>query len=660
MASRYIIEGTDGIEYLIPTPPKKETIQGWDKPKKEQKWERPYIPDDNEIDEFTDSQIYEFIKRETVRRIFGFWFMNNGVPTYITGDHYNYLVHWNMDAENDTGYPEYRLANRDVFYFADICFRDELCKGFIFSTQKRFGKTEQCLSILFNRATTGIYNGQEVKGKEFTIQSVNNTDAKLLFKRVVRSWRKMPTVLLPIDEGQTDPQKELKFKEPSKRSTKQRRKYREVLNNTIMYRETTVTALQGKKPKLIYLDECFSIDNMDLEAWWKTASQQLSAGLKNITGKAMLAATVESMEFKSAAYAAKLWYRSDFRVKDANGQTKSTLYRMFTPYYMAMEGFIDEYGNPRIEECKAYMENKLANADLDDRITLERQYPSDPDKMFDIQEADGLEQDSIAKLNLRRKEIFGKKAFPYTITEYKGEVILEPLDGKEKVNTVWIIEHPKDNIKYKAAVDSTNVDANTSETTKMKSNFACAIGKEADAFNPYSCVAYYVNKPENRFECEKVCLLLSRYYAKFDKNSKMFKMYPERNAGGGSSLVSLYKQEGYGRLLQGNLVEHNTESEKVKSQAIGYYRDGNMMDYQMRMLNRWIQLNYMNIQTVEEVDWLLNVNKQGADWADAWQGVIIQFGNFDPMKKPKVKIEAPKQLTRTFVLENGQVLEKWI
>jgi len=569
--------------------------------------------------------------------------MNNGVPTYITGDHYNYLVHWNMDAENETGYPEYRLANRDTFYFIDLCCCDTFCKGLIFTTQKRFGKTEMMLSVLFNRATTGIYNGEEIKGKEFTIQSVNTTDAKLLFKRVVRSWKRMPTVLLPIDEGLSDPVKELKFKEPAKRTSKGKRAYRKVLNNEIMCRETTVTALQGKKPKIIYLDECFSINNMDLEAWWRTASQQLSAGLRNITGKAFLAATVESMEFKSAAFGAKIWQRSDPSKRDGNNQTATTLYRMFTPYYMAMEGFIDEYGNPMIAECKQYMENKLANADLDDRITLERQYPSNPDKMFDIQEAEGLEQDSIAKLNMRKKEVAGKHPLQYTITDYKGEIVLTPQSGKPTVDTVWIVEHPKENIKYKAAVDSTNVDANTSNSTSNKSNFATAIGKEADAFNPYSAVAWYINKPENRYECEKVSLLLSRYYAKFGnlKNDN-FKMYPERNAGGGSSLVSLFKQEGFGKLLQGFFAEHNTDSKKTKGDAIGYYRDGNFMEYQMRMLNRWIQLNYMHIQTEDECDFLLNVNKAGADWADAWQGVIIQYGNFDPMKKAK-EVKAPEE-----------------
>ena len=38
-------------------------------------------------------QWYDYIDEEFKRREQGFWFMNNGKPTYIVGTHYMYLLH---------------------------------------------------------------------------------------------------------------------------------------------------------------------------------------------------------------------------------------------------------------------------------------------------------------------------------------------------------------------------------------------------------------------------------------------------------------------------------------------------------------------------------------------------------------------------------------
>ena len=41
----------------------------------------------------------KFIQEEWERRENGYWFFNNGVPTYITGDHYFYLQWWTIDGQ---------------------------------------------------------------------------------------------------------------------------------------------------------------------------------------------------------------------------------------------------------------------------------------------------------------------------------------------------------------------------------------------------------------------------------------------------------------------------------------------------------------------------------------------------------------------------------
>ena len=101
------------------------------KDKKEQYWERQEYPKElNRIksvfdwDEYpTDfkEKWFDYIDEEFRKRDEGYWFYNNGIPTYITGSHYNYLQWTNIDV----GYPDYREANRIFFIFWEACKEDK-------------------------------------------------------------------------------------------------------------------------------------------------------------------------------------------------------------------------------------------------------------------------------------------------------------------------------------------------------------------------------------------------------------------------------------------------------------------------------------------------------------------------------------------------------
>ena len=65
------------------------------------------------LNEDTISKYSWFIDQEFKRREEGIWFMNNGEPTYMTGEHYYYL-NW---CKMDIGYPEYRDRDRRFFIF---------------------------------------------------------------------------------------------------------------------------------------------------------------------------------------------------------------------------------------------------------------------------------------------------------------------------------------------------------------------------------------------------------------------------------------------------------------------------------------------------------------------------------------------------------------
>jgi len=78
------------------------------------------IFDWNKRDNGFKAKWVDYIEREFNRREEGHWFMNNKVPTYITGPHYMYLQ-W---TKIDVGKPEFREANRIFFIFWAACVAD--------------------------------------------------------------------------------------------------------------------------------------------------------------------------------------------------------------------------------------------------------------------------------------------------------------------------------------------------------------------------------------------------------------------------------------------------------------------------------------------------------------------------------------------------------
>ena len=111
----------NGLYIALPKTPD-ECLQRHSK-KEEQYWERKELPKQlsriqsifqwNEMPSEFKNRWVDYIEGEFDRRDEGAWFMNNGLPTYITGAHYMYLQ-W---STIDVGYPDYREANR-IFYIS--------------------------------------------------------------------------------------------------------------------------------------------------------------------------------------------------------------------------------------------------------------------------------------------------------------------------------------------------------------------------------------------------------------------------------------------------------------------------------------------------------------------------------------------------------------
>ena len=341
-----------GLEIALPKKPAKRDILFSDKPKHLQMWERQPMPEElrriGSMDEWYEKpaefrrKFSPYIEREFERRRDGVWFYNNGVPTYITGRHYM-LLQW---SKLDIGYPYYLAFQREIFLHMAACEADPRCIGQLYTKCRRSGYTNICSAVL-------VDEGSQVKDKLLGIQSKTGKDAQenIFMKKIVPIFRSYPFFFKPIQDGTTNPRMELAFREPSKRITKKNKTSvkGDALNTIINWKNTTNNAYDGEKLHVLYLDEAGKWEKpVDIREAWRIERTCLIVGRK-VVGKAFVGSTVNPMDKGGEEYKA-LWEDSNPHERNANGRTKSGLYRIFIPAYEALEGFFDEYGNPVVED----------------------------------------------------------------------------------------------------------------------------------------------------------------------------------------------------------------------------------------------------------------------------------------------------------------------
>jgi len=337
---------------VLPAQPPEKEIAGYGKPDNMQLWERIPMPAElsriKSMDEWGEmprefrQKFSPYIEEEFRRRREGFWFFNAGRPTYITGRHYM-MLQW---TKIDIGYPSYLAFQRDIFLHMAACEADPRCLGQLYTKCRRSGYTNICSAVLLDEAT-------QVKDKLMGIQSKTGKDAQenIFMKKVVQMFRHYPFFFKPIQDGTTNPRMELAFREPSKRITKNNKTSQtgEALNTVINWKNTTNNAYDGEKLHLLYLDEAGKWEKpTDIRDAWRIQRTCLIVGRK-VVGKALVGSTVNPMDKGGKEYK-DLWADSDPMDRNANGRTRSGLYRLFMPAYESLEGFFDVHGRPIIED----------------------------------------------------------------------------------------------------------------------------------------------------------------------------------------------------------------------------------------------------------------------------------------------------------------------
>jgi hypothetical protein len=286
-------------------------------------------------------QWYDYIDEEFKRREEGFWFYNNGKPTYITGTHYMYLQ-W---SKIDVGAPDFREANRLFYIFWEACKADKRCYGMCYLKNRRSGFSFMSSAETVNLATLA-------SDARYGILSKTGSDAKKMFTdKVVPISINYPFFFKPIQDGMDRPKTELAYRVPASKFTRKKitanEKVEELegLDTTIDWKNTGDNSYDGEKLNLLVHDESGKWERPDnILNNWRVTKTCLRLGSR-IIGKCMMGSTSNSLD-KGGENFKKLYSSSDVTKRNRNGQTKSGLYSLFIPMEWNYEGFIDEYGLP--------------------------------------------------------------------------------------------------------------------------------------------------------------------------------------------------------------------------------------------------------------------------------------------------------------------------
>ena len=318
--------------------------------KEKQYWERKELPKElakiqsifqwNEMTKEFKSRWVDFIENEFDHREFGYWFMNNGKPTYITGSHYMYMQ-W---ASIDVGYPDYREANRILHIFWEACKADKRSFGMVYLKIRRSG-------FSFMSSSECIHTATLAKDARVGILSKTGSDAKKMFTdKVVPINSRLPFFFKPIMDGMDKPKTELAYRVPASKITKKNMfdsedDAIEGLDTTIDWKNTDDNSYDGEKLLLLVHDESGKwIKPNNILNNWRVTKTCLRLGSK-IIGKCMMGSTSNALA-KGGDNFKKLYEDSNVEKRSANGQTKSGMYSLFIPMEWNMEGFIDRYGMP--------------------------------------------------------------------------------------------------------------------------------------------------------------------------------------------------------------------------------------------------------------------------------------------------------------------------
>ena len=509
-----------------------DTMKKWDDFDKKKK--------DDDV-EFYDEKLEEFKKQEWDRRLNGFWYMNNGVPTYLTGLHYLYLQWWPIDI----GYPKFRIPDIEKFYFMEYCIQDPLCMGMLEVTKRRFGKS----------FVAGLFVSEYITRTKMTnggIQSKTGSDAKKFFaKTVVNPFRRLPKFFRPEYDMSlgVNPKTEMRFQKTNVRGKKAEESIdKDELGSVIDFQSADTVAYDGQKLHRYVADECGKTTEVNVYDRHEVVRYCLLDDEGQIIGKALYTTTVEKLttEKDGVQDAFKLlWEESNQDKRQENGTTSSGLYRFFMSAKRTRN--FDEFGFPDEEktlnqiladrETVKNNQRALSARIRKEPLTIDEAFSTDSDKcIFNVINIGAREQYLKENPVLKRHVMFYRdidqtvrwrnitdkeEDFHWVITQF-------PKPGEENKHTFDVKTRKPGRISDGAiAIDGYS----NSQGGKYGSKASAWIGRRYDLLNPEQtgkAIGHLYGRPQIKETLHEQVLLAAEYYgyqAWYEHNSDDYLSY---------------------------------------------------------------------------------------------------------------------------------------
>jgi hypothetical protein len=509
-----------------------DTMKKWDEFDKKKK--------DDEL-EFYDERLEEFKRQEWDRRLNGFWYMNNGVPTYLTGLHYLYLQWWSIDI----GYPKFRIPDLEKFYFMEYCIQDPLCMGMLEVTKRRFGKSFVAgLFVTEYTTRTKMTNGG--------IQSKTGSDAKKFFaKTVVNPFRRLPKFFRPEYDMSlgVNPKSEMRFQKTNVRGKKAEENVdKDELGSVIDHQSADTVAYDGQKLHRYVADECGKTTEVNVYDRHEVVRYCLLDDEGQIIGKALYTTTVEKLttEKDGVQDAFKLlWEESNQEKRQENGTTSSGLYRFFMSAKRTRN--FDDFGHPDEEKTLAQIladrdtvknnQRALSARIRKEPLTIDEAFSTDSDKcIFNVMNIGAREAYLKQNPKLKRHVIFYRdidqivrwreindkeEDFHWVITQF-------PQAGEENKHTYDVKTRKPARVSDGAiAIDGYS----NSQGGKYGSKASAWIGRRYDLLKPEDtgkAIGHLYGRPQIKETLHEQVLLAAEFYgyqAWYEHNSDDYLSY---------------------------------------------------------------------------------------------------------------------------------------
>lgn len=417
-----------GIDIEFPEQPVRHKIQNFDKPTRDQKWERTPLPTftGRDIDIWDDSEIApddqvtweEAVRQETIKitgcdpddldrqanprpvagvqadpnyymdclenhriqefeRIHnGHWIFINGKAYWLPGAYYFYLNYWWVgDAV-----PEFRYPDLELMWLWDHVDKSPTWLGVIYITMRSTGKSYLGGAINYHKAITK-------REARTGIQSKTGEAAGSFFReKILIPVSKLPEFLRGINRdmflGDTTGSSNISFSPPAKKKIPNKvynMMKKKALYSWMDFLSTIWSAYDGQSLSFYFGDEIGKWVEENIFKTWGTIFNCLWRGNKK-RGSALLTTTVEKMEL-GGENCFKVWNASDMSTY-LHGRTQSGMVQYFRGALDAT--FFDEFGFPDRQQAKEYHdgERQKRQHDQADLVKYKQQNPYTVEEAF--------------------------------------------------------------------------------------------------------------------------------------------------------------------------------------------------------------------------------------------------------------------------------------